>query len=281
MKKWAKNYEELILKSTEYSGSREPNAKVLSASSINKENYYLMNQYNFEKKKQDSFGANTIGSIFQLGIDAAIQKHDKEGRYEFGRRMTLPLDNGWTISGELDVFDKIENVIIDNKVVSDYAMKDINKNTPDSDYNLQVATYVMLDHMNKSEEDMLRGKVHQEPATGALAIVNKGGSAVKNNIYTTLELNMYSPEDMIFMYQEKAKELQHYIDTNTMPEEVCDTAKFGMEKGVPKRCMLYCDFRDVCPNYSKYKKLTDRKIAEGLNSNIEKEKSVYIKPMEF
>ena len=139
----------------------------------------------------------------------------------------------------------------------------------------------MLDHMNKSEEDMLRGKVHQEPATGALAIVNKGGSAVKNNIYTTLELNMYSPEDMLFMYQEKAKELQHYIDTNTMPEEVCDTAKFGMENGVPKRCMLYCDFRDVCPNYSKYKKLTDRKIAEGLNSNIEKEKYVYIKPMEF
>ena len=30
--------------------------------------------------------------------------------------------------------------------------------------------------------------------------------AVKNNIYTTLELNMYSPEDMLFMYQEKAKE---------------------------------------------------------------------------
>ena len=191
MKKWAKNYEELILKSTEYSGSREPNAKILSASSINKENYYLMNQYNFEKKKQDSFGANTIGSIYQLGIDAAIQKHDKEGRYEFGRRMSLQLNNGWVISGELDVFDKVENVIIDNKVVSDYAMKDINKNTPDSDYNLQVATYVMLDHMNKSEEDLLRGKVHQEPATGALAIVNKGGSAVKNNIYTTLELNMY------------------------------------------------------------------------------------------
>ena len=219
-----------------------------------------MNQYNFEKKKQDSFGANTIGSIYQLGIDAAIQKHDEEGRYEFGRRMSLQLDNGWTISGELDVFDKIENVIIDNKVVSDYAMKDINKNTPDSDYNLQVATYVMLDHMNKSEEDLLRGKVHKIPATGALAIVNKGGSAVKNNIYTTLELNMYSPEDMLFMYQEKAKELQHYIDTSTMPEEVCDTAKFGMEKGVPKRCTLYCDFRDVCQNYSKYKKLTDRKI---------------------
>ena len=180
MKKWAKNYGELILKSTEYSGSREQNAKILSASSINKENYYLMNQYNFEKKKQDSFGANTIGSIYQLGIDAAIQKHDEEGRYEFGRRMSLQLDNGWTISGELDVFDKIENVIIDNKVVSDYAMKDINKNTPDSDYNLQVATYVMLDHMNKSEEDLLRGKVHKSPATGALAIVN---SRIKVHCY--------------------------------------------------------------------------------------------------
>jgi hypothetical protein len=147
--------------------------------------------------------------------------------------------------------------------------------------NIEDQSMVEILESQKIEANVQFGKVHQEPATGALAIVNKGGSAVKNNIYTTLELNMYSPEDMLFMYQEKAKELQHYIDTNTMPEEVCDTAKFGMEKGVPKRCMLYCDFRDVCPNYSKYKKLTDRKIAEGLNSNIEKEKSVYIKPMEF
>ena len=80
MSNWEKVYEDLILKSTQHSGSREPNARVLSASSINKENYYLMNQYKFQKKEQESSGANTIGSIFQLGIDAAIQKNDSEGR---------------------------------------------------------------------------------------------------------------------------------------------------------------------------------------------------------
>ena len=41
MSNWEKVYEDLILKSTQYSGSREPNARILSASSINKENYYL------------------------------------------------------------------------------------------------------------------------------------------------------------------------------------------------------------------------------------------------
>ena len=281
MSNWEKVYEDLILKSTQYSGSREPNARVLSASSINKENYYLMNQYKFQKKEQESFGANTIGSIFQLGIDAAIQKNDSEGRYIFGKRMEYELENGWTISGELDVMDTVENVIIDNKVISAYSYKDVMKNIPSSDYNLQVATYVMLDHISKRQEDVDAGYAHAEPASGALAIINKGGSASKNDIYTTLELNMYSPEEMMELYVLKAKELQHFIDTDTMPDEVCDTAKFGMEKGVPKRCTLYCDYRDVCPNYKKYKSLTDRKIINNLTSDVAKKTSEYIKPMDF
>ena len=281
MSNWEKVYEDLILKSTQYSGSREPNARVLSASSINKENYYLMNQYKFQKKEQESFGANTIGSIFQLGIDAAIQKNDSEGRYIFGKRMEYELENGWKISGELDVMDTIENVIIDNKVISAYSYKDVMKNIPSSDYNLQVATYVMLDHISKRQEDVDAGYAHAEPARGALAIINKGGSASKNDIYTTLELNMYSPEEMMELYVLKAKKLQHFIDTDTMPDEVCDTAKFGMEKGVPKRCTLYCDYRDVCPNYKKYKSLTDRKIINNLTSDVAKKTSEYIKPMDF
>ena len=281
MSNWEKVYEDLILKSTQYSGSREPNARVLSASSINKENYYLMNQYKFQKKEQESFGANTIGSIFQLGIDAAIQKNDSEGRYIFGKRMEYELENGWRISGELDVMDTVENVIIDNKVISAYSYKDVMKNIPSSDYNLQVATYVMLDHISKRQEDVDAGYAHSEPARGALAIINKGGSASKNDIYTTLELNMYSPEEMMELYVLKAKELQNFIDTDTMPDEVCDTAKFGMEKGVPKRCTLYCDYRDVCPNYKKYKSLTDRKIINNLTSDVAKKTSEYIKPMDF
>ena len=281
MSNWEKVYEDLILKSTQYSGSREPNARVLSASSINKENYYLMNQYKFQKKEQESFGANTIGSIFQLGIDAAIQKNDSEGRYVFGKRMEYELENGWKISGELDVMDTVENVIIDNKVISAYSYKDVMKNITSSDYNLQVATYVMLDHISKRQEDVDAGYAHAEPARGALAIINKGGSASKNDIYTTLELNMYSPEEMMELYVLKAKELQHFIDTDIMPDVVCDTAKFGMEKGVPKRCTLYCDYRDVCPNYKKYKSLTDRKIINNLTSDVAKKTSEYIKPMDF
>ena len=211
MSNWEKVYEDLILKSTQYSGSREPNARVLSASSINKENYYLMNQYKFQKKEQESFGANTIGSIFQLGIDAAIQKNDSEGRYIFGKRMEYELENGWKISGELDIMDTIENVIIDNKVISAYSYKDVMKNIPSSDYNLQVATYVMLDHISKRQEDVDAGYAHAEPARGALAIINKGGSASKNDIYTTLELNIYSPEEMMELYVLKAKEQFHHF----------------------------------------------------------------------
>ena len=76
MKKWAKNYEELILKSTEYSGSREPNAKVLSASSINKENYYLMNQYNFESGQMEAID-DTL--TYEFDEDFTMNTNTEEG----------------------------------------------------------------------------------------------------------------------------------------------------------------------------------------------------------
>jgi len=278
---WKADYEQLLMKATEYSGSKQVGQRKISASSLGKENYMLMVQYNFEKEQQEKFGANTIGSIFQLGVDYAIEKNDTENRYVTAKRLELELPNGWIVSGEYDVYDKFTNTIIDNKVISDYSYKEVTKNLIDSDYNLQVATYSMLDQKLKSEEQLKDGTVNAEPANGALAIINKGGSAVKDNIFTLQDLFMHDADTMYQMFIDKTNELQVYIDSNTMPEQTCDTAKFGFDKGVPKRCMLYCDYRDVCPNYNKNRHMTDRNIAKGLFATPVKQAEQYIKPMEF
>ena len=278
---WKADYEQLLMKATEYSGSKQVGQRKISASSLGKENYMLMVQYNFEKEQQEKFGANTIGSIFQLGVDYAIEKNDTENRYITAKRLELELPNGWIVSGEYDVYDKFTNIIIDNKVISDYSYKEVTKNLIDSDYNLQVATYSMLDHKLKTEEQLRDGTVHLEPANGALAIINKGGSAVKDNIFTLQDLFMHDADTMYQMFIDKTNELQAYIDSNTMPEEVCDTAKYGMDKGVPKRCTLYCDYKDVCPHYNKNKYFTDKKIIANLSSDMPKQVEEYIKPMEF
>ena len=285
MQKWAEDYEKLLLKATEYSGSRQSGEKVISASSINKEPYNLLIQHLFSKKEQDSYGANTIGSIYQLGVDNAIKSLEPE-RYEIARRMEIMLPNGWKVSGELDVFDKQENIIIDNKVISDYSYKEVMKNNIDSDYNLQVATYIMLDHMLKTEDQITSGSAYKEPACGALAITNKGGSAVKNNIQTYLDLFTYSPEEMYNLFIEKSNQLQEMLDeynsTGKLPDEICDTFKYGAEKGVPKRCLYYCDYNSVCPAFAKKEAHFERKIINGLESGKkDKQKEEYRRPMTF
>ena len=276
-----KDFEELLLKATQYSGSRKSGEKVISASSINREPYFLLIQHLFDKQEQSSYGANTTGSLYQLGLDSALAAHGN-GRWRTAQRLQYELPNGWTISGEYDIFDTETNTIIDGKVISDYSYKSVMKNDIDSDYNIQVATYSALEHINKLDDELA---IRPLPAKGALHIVNKGGSAAKNNVSTWLDLFMHDADTIVQMFTDKTNQLQQLLDAynadGSLPEEVCDTTKYGMDKGVPKRCTLYCDYKDVCPHYNKNKHFTDKKIIANLSSDMPKQVEEYIKPMEF
>jgi hypothetical protein len=98
------DFEELLLKATQYSGSRKSGEKVISASSINREPYFLLVQHLFDKQEQLSYGANTTGSLYQLGLDSALATYGN-GRWKTAQRLTHKLPNGWTISGEYDIFE--------------------------------------------------------------------------------------------------------------------------------------------------------------------------------
>lgn len=276
-----KDFEELLLKATQYSGSRKSGEKVISASSINREPYFLLIQHLFDKQEQLSYGANTTGSLYQLGLDSALATYGN-GRWKTAQRLSHVLPNGWTISGEYDIFDTETNTIIDGKVISAASYNSVMKNDIDSDYNLQVATYSMLEHLNKSSDELA---LRPLPAKGALHIVNKGGSAAKNNISTWLDLFMHDSDTIIKMLTDKTNQLQALLDdyntTGKLPEEVCDITKYGMSGGVSARCTLYCDYKDVCPHFNKNKHFIDKKIIANLSSDVPKQKEEYIKPMEF
>ena len=92
------DFEELLLKATQYSGSRKSGEKVISASSINKEPYFLLVQHLFDKQEQSSYGANTTGSLYQLGLDSALASCGN-GRWRTAQRLSHVLPNGWKISG--------------------------------------------------------------------------------------------------------------------------------------------------------------------------------------
>lgn len=240
---WASDFEALLLLGTEYSGTAKPGDKVLSASSIGKELYYNILQVKHGKlANQKHYGANTTGSIYQLGLDALIEQYAEPDRYTTAERYKLDLGNGWVVSGEYDIIDHKYKIIIDGKVLSDSSYKKVVMNNINHDYNLQVATYNMLE-FHKT------GNIY----SGALHIVNKGGSPSKDNVMKNMELFMHDIDTIKQMFIDRSEKIQFHLDNNTMPteqDETCNIFAYGKSNGSASRCLSYCDYNKVCPRYN-------------------------------
>lgn len=255
----AEDFTNLLVNATQYSGNTEPQQRVFSVSSLGGEPLQNYLTWKYGKTNKKVYGANTHGSIYQLGADLAVNKfndtNDTEpdvilqdgsivSRYQSALRIRRELPNGWIVSGEMDHLDHKLKVIIDNKVVSGSAYKEIMKNSPDHSYNLQQAGYQWL----------------LEPQYGhyeaILSIINKGGAAVRNDIYTTLHLNTHPIDIVEAAFIAETDVLQFYIDNDITPPQ-CDIFKYGKTKDVPNRCALYCDHNHHCPHYSPYKRERD------------------------
>ena len=232
-----------MLNATEYSGTAKPGDKVLSASSIGKELYYNILQVKHGKlANQKHYGANTTGSIYQLGLDALIAQYAEPDRYTTAERYKLDLGNGWVVSGEYDIIDHKYKIIIDGKVLSDLSYKKVVLNDINHDYNLQVATYNMLEFYKTGDT-----------YSGALHIVNKGGSPSKDNVMKNMELFMHDVDTINQMFIERSEKIQFHLDNNTMPtdqDEMCNIFAYGKSNGSANRCLSYCDYNKVCPRYN-------------------------------
>lgn len=252
---WSKDLMKKFLDGTKYSGTRQPKDRTISASSLGKEPYYLMLEYLYGKSDdQEEYGANTTGSIYQLGIDSILKD---DPRYWIAKRMKFELPNGWIVSGEIDIYDTVYKMIIDDKLLSGGGFESAIKDDINSDYNLQQAVYVML--MDKVE--------NIKDVKAALHAVNKAGSAGKKNILKNFELTLHDVDTIIEMLIKKTDAVQYHIDNNSMPsfpDEVCDIFKYGKTNGVANRCKLYCDYRDKCPQYQQNSHITTNLTLKAL-----------------
>jgi hypothetical protein len=250
----AEDYTNLLINMTQYSGNTTAQQKIFSVSSLGGEPLQNFLSWKYGKSDKIKYGANTIGTIYQLGADSAVQKFldldstdlmpDNSSRYQSAYRIARLLPNGWTVSGEMDHLDHKLKCIIDNKVISGSAYKEIMKNSPDHSYNLQLAGYKWL----------------LEPQYGhyeaILSIVNKGGAAIRNDIYTTLHLDTHPTNIIEAAFIAETDVLQFYIDNDMNPPQ-CDIFKYGKTKDIPNRCALYCDHNHHCPYYSTHKRERD------------------------
>jgi hypothetical protein len=251
------DYKNTLVAATEYSGNKEPQARIYSASSLGSDTLQSYLSWKYGRSEKGSFNASTIGSIYQIGCDAICDAATEaefinsditkisEVKYVSKHRMKYELPNGWIISGETDQIDIKNEVIFDNKVISGSAYKEIIKNSPDHDYNLQQAVYQFL--LEKTKNSRFEA---------VLAIVNKGGAQIRNDIFTLLHLNTHPSDIIEAALIAETDALQYYIDNDAIPP-ICDIFKYGKTKDIPNRCALYCSHNHHCPYYSEHKKEKD------------------------
>ena len=252
---WKEDFNKIVLSETQYSGTRNPEDKIISASSLGKEVQYLLMQKisgkNVEKKEID---ASTLGSIHQLGLDAICEKHSDQ--YEYAVRLKHKLPNGWIVSGEFDILDKKNNVIIDGKLLGSSGYKNTikNKDNPHGDYNLQVGVLSYLVHKERGIK-----------CSGGLSVFNKGGTKAKENVYSLIDIAILDYDEIEELLLEKTNDIDSAEKNGLDETEHCDIYKFGKFNGKPARCELYCDYKDICNTF----KSNANKRLHGFIGNID------------
>jgi hypothetical protein len=203
-------------------------------------------------KDQLVYEANTLGSIYQLGMDKAAElwnKHKKQ--YTNAKRFKVTLSNGWTISGETDHVDDINLVIFDNKVSTATTVDKVRTQGKNNTYALQMGVYKFLMYKLQEEKGIKEPVVY--PAV--LPIVDKNFSYFKKNKHAQQNFEIvdtYSVEDIELMLINATNELDNYIEMEITPPQCKDLWFFGIrgEKKKPMRCRHYCDQNSNCTYYS-------------------------------
>lgn len=248
---WSKDMNEYLKAGTQYSGSRGPEEKVFSISSLGKPLFQNLMQYHYGTIAEDKpIGSSYLGSAYERGWAEILKEQatlaGEPDRYVFSKRLKHKLSNGWEISGEWDVFDTKYNIFVDSKVISDTAYKQIIKNDKLHNYNMQQAGYRWS--YSKEYPDL--------PLPDAsLHIINKGGKAAKETVVVNFDLVLLEPDEIEYLLLERTNAIQEYIDKDQLPSgyydkmentKVCNPFAYGKDT-----CRLYCSYNKVCPTYNK------------------------------
>ncbi len=243
---WKDFIEQTILNATTYTGNKEPGQKIFSGSMLG--NDPLQNYLKYIHGSHDSkeYGANTLGSELHLAREH-IFNDLKSPEVETELSLKYKLDNGWIVSGTMDLVLHKYQIIIDHKVTTTTAIKKAKSEGVFGSYALQLGVYKWLFY-----------KTYKKEYDTALSMIDKNFSYFKENKYNILEqfrINTLSLEEIEQMLYDKTNELDEYIKTNTEPPQ-CTNLFFFKPKGATvarkMRCEKYCDNNINCKYYSSH-----------------------------
>ena len=243
IRKW---FEKKIVDGVQYSGNLEPKRKVLSGSMLTIDPIRFKLQYKYGYISQNEIGQNTLGSVFQHGIDNIFKKItyvDSAVRYKKNL-------GDWTLSGEIDQLLSTDNVIaiIDNKLIKKTTYEKLKKEDWSHEYALQVRFYKYL--LPKTDKDI---KMY-------ISLWFKDGTVFGRNIIPNWELyeikdNWVSDEEFEEkIIEPKIRELEEAIATPIEDLPQCNNLLWNNRRGKsrPEKCISFCEYNDKCPHYNKY-----------------------------
>jgi len=253
-----KDYIDVVIKGTQYSGNTEPGKYQLSASQVGSDILPLWLEFKYGKQQnQSKIEANTLGSILHKGLEELFKEHNfnefsEDYQYSVERSVEKEfthkdLKNKWTIIGTIDLIDTKNKVIIDHKLSTGTTLKSIYKEGKDHQYALQLGIYRWL--------------LGDEEFNCALAFFNKSQSyfkVKKEDLFTMVELEVPSFEEIEKLLLNKLKELEVYINEDALelgstPPKCKNTFPYKMQgKVYNMKCLHYCDLNNKCPYFSSY-----------------------------
>ncbi len=235
--------EDTLCKAAAYSGNQKSHKKEISASQLGNDDLQLYLKYMNGGKDSTKFEANTAGSIYHLGAEAAFE-NVSDTQTELSMRYEL--SNGWIVTGTVDLILHMFKIIADHKLTTGTSISSTVKEGRNSSYALQMGVYKLLLKKNHDLDDY----------TAILPMVDKSFSYFKKNKYdqlTFVEVETHSLEDIEQMLIDKTNKLQEYIDLGLEPPE-CKNLFWYAPKGQARktmRCIYYCDQRENCASYKK------------------------------
>ncbi len=207
-------------------------------------NDMLQNFLKLKHGSQDSkaFGANTFGSVYHIGAEE-IFKNQPGCETELSLKTIL--DNGWTISGSLDLVLHDYQIILDHKTTTSSSIAKVKSEGRTHSYALQLGVYKYL---LKKEKDL--------DYSGALGFVDKTFSHFKTNKFNQLELMKvptYSHDEIEEKLYTATNTLDEYLNLDEYPPQCKNLFWYkpqGARVKMKLRCIHYCDNNMHCPYYA-------------------------------
>jgi len=232
-----------ILEKTQYSGNKEPGVKSISASDFGNDLLQIYLRYKHGVPNNTEFGQDTLGTLVHLGIQSIFDEDGILIEPKFEKKF----DNGWNLTGSIDILNLKDKEIIDIKVTKQYTIEKILKE-PNHQYRWQLSVYKYL-----AEKEY-----NLKFSTKLLLVLKDGGydfrKSVINPSIELLEIEPMSSEQIEDKFYEITNKIEEYEKLGEYPPICSDLWWRKTKEGsIPIRCKQYCSYKDVCPYYKQIK----------------------------